>query len=132
MKYFTLEELCATKTGITNIPSWQSVENLKALVNNLLDPVRQAWGKPIIVTSGFRCRALNDRVKGSKNSQHTFGYAVDIDIGTPAQNKVLFDFILSNGYCFDQLINENNYSWLHLSYKCTGNRQQILNLSVKE
>jgi len=50
MKYFTLEELCATKTGITNIPSWQAVENLKALVNNVLDPIREAWGRSTEVT----------------------------------------------------------------------------------
>lgn len=62
MKYFTLEELCATKTGLTNIPNWQAVENLKALVNNVLDPLRESWGKPIIVTSGFRCKAVNDKV----------------------------------------------------------------------
>ena len=129
MKYFTLEELCATKTGITNIPNWQAVENLKALVNNVLDPVRESWGKPIIVTSGFRCKAVNEKVGGSKNSQHTFGYAVDIDIGTPEQNKELFEFIIEKGYYFDQLIDENNFSWIHLSYKCAGNRQQILRLN---
>ena len=129
MKYFTLEEMCVTKTGITNIPSWQVVENLKALVNNVLDPIRESWGKPIIVTSGFRCKDVNDKVGGSKNSQHTFGYAVDLDIGTPEQNKELFEFIIEKGYYFDQLIDENNFSWIHLSYKCTGNRQQILRLN---
>ena len=129
MKYFTLEEMCVTKTGIANIPTWQAVENLKALVNNVLDPIRTAWGKPINITSGYRCKAVNKAVNGSDNSQHTFGYAVDIDIGTPEQNKELFEFILKNGYGFDQLIDENNYSWIHLSYKCTGNRQQILRLN---
>ena len=129
MKYFTLEELCATKTGITNIPTWQAVENIKALVNNVLDPLRESWGKPIIITSGFRCKAVNEKVGGSKNSQHTFGYAVDIDIGTPEQNKELFEFIIEKGYYFDQLIDENNYSWIHLSYKYAGNRQQILRLN---
>lgn len=129
MKYFTLEELCATKTGLTNIPTWQAVENLKALVNNVLDPLRESWGKPIIITSGFRCKAVNDKVGGSKNSQHTFGYAVDIDIGSPEQNKELFEFIIEKGYYFDQLIDENNNSWIHLSYKYAGNRQQILRLN---
>lgn len=129
MKYFTLEELCATKTGLTNIPTWQAVENLKALVNNVLDPLRESWGKPIIITSGFRSKAVNEKIGGSKNSQHTFGYAVDIDIGSPEQNKELFEFIIEKGYYFNQLIDENNYSWIHLSYKYTGNRQQILRLN---
>jgi len=96
MKYFTLEELCTTKTGITNIPSWQAVENLKALVNNVLDPIREDWGKPIIVTSGFRCKAVNDKVGGVATSQHTKGQAADLDIGTTEQNKELFDFICTH------------------------------------
>lgn len=129
MKYFTLEELCATKTGLTNIPTWQAVENLKALVNNVLDPIREAWGKPIIVTSGFRCKAVNDKVGGVATSQHTKGEAADLDIGTPEQNKELFDFIgfdRKSGIIFDQLLLENNGAWLHISYNINKNREQIL------
>lgn len=132
MKYFTLEELCATKTGITNIPSWQAVENLKALVNNVLDPIREAWGKPIIVTSGFRCKAVNDKVGGVATSQHTKGQAVDLDIGTTEQNKELFDFICKSGITFDQLLLENNGAWVHMSYNINKNRQQILYINDKK
>lgn len=132
MKYFTLEEMCVTKTGITNIPSWQAVENLKALVNNVLDPVRESWGKPIIVTSGFRCKDVNDKVGGSKNSQHTKGQAADLDIGTQEQNKELFDFICKSGITFDQLLLENRGQWIHISYNINKNRQQILYISDKK
>jgi hypothetical protein len=132
MKYFTLEELCATKTGITNIPSWQAVENLKALVNNVLDPIREDWGKPIIVTSGFRCKAVNDKVGGVATSQHTKGQAADLDIGTTEQNKELFDFICKSGITFDQLLLENNGAWVHLSYNINKNRQQILYINDKK
>lgn len=127
MKYFTLEELCATKTGLTNIPNWQAVENLKALVNNVLDPLRESWDKPIIVTSGFRCKAVNDKVGGVATSQHTKGEAVDIDIGTPEQNKELFDFICKSGITFDQLIGEKKFQWLHIS-NSKYNKKQVLHL----
>ena len=132
MKYFTLEELCATKTGLTNIPTWRAVENLKALVNNVLDPIRESWGKPIIVTSGFRCKAVNDKVGGVATSQHTKGEAADIDIGTPEQNKELFDFIRKSGIIFDQILLENNGNWVHLSYNINKNRRQILCISDKK
>lgn len=132
MKYFTLEELCATKTGLTNIPTWQAVENLKALVNNVLDPLRESWGKPIIVTSGFRCKAVNDKVGGVATSQHTKGEAVDIDIGTQEQNKELFDFIRKSGITFDQLLLENHGDWIHISYNINKNRQQILYINDKK
>ena len=132
MKYFTLEELCNTKTGITNIPSWQAVENLKALVNNVLDPIRESWGKPIIVTSGFRCKAVNDKVGGVKTSQHTQGQAADLDIGTPEQNKELFEHICKSGVTFDQLLLENNGAWVHISYNINKNKQQILYITDKK
>ena len=131
MKYFTLEELCSTKTGITNIPSWQAVENMKALVNNVLDPIREAWGKPIIVTSGFRCKAVNDKVGGVATSQHTKGQAADLDIGTPEQNKELFEHICQSGVTFDQLLLENHGQWVHISYNINKNRQQILYINDK-
>ena len=68
MKYFTIEELTRSTTarqrGIDNTPSQQVIDNLTALVNNVLDPLRQAWGKPIHVNSGYRCPALNKAVGG--------------------------------------------------------------------
>lgn len=131
-RYFTLEELCHTSTTLPNIPTWQVVDNLKALVNNLLDPIRVAWEKPITVTSGYRSAEVNKAVGGAKTSQHCFGYACDIDVGTPDDNKKLFDFICSKGFTFDQCIDESDYAWIHISYKINGNRQQILHIKNKK
>ena len=77
MKYFTINELCASSTaarlGIRNIPNEEIKSNLIALVDNVLDPLRTSYGKPIIVSSGYRCLALNQAVGGSKTSQHVKG-----------------------------------------------------------
>ena len=72
MKYFTLKELTdsssAKKHGIINVPSIKEEFNLVSLIDNILDPLREAYGKPIIVTSGFRCEELNDLVNGVRGS----------------------------------------------------------------
>ena len=96
MKYFTLKELTksneAKRNKINNVPTKQEEQNLVALVENILDPLREAYGKPIIVTSGYRCERLNKLVKGSKTSQHRLGQAADIRTieDTKEENKKLF------------------------------------------
>lgn len=133
MKYFTISELCksdtANKLGIKNIPSEEIKENLTALVENVLDPLREWYGKPIYVNSGYRCPELNKAVGSkAKKSQHLYGQAADIDVNSKSENKKLFDFI-ANNLDFDQLINESNFSWVHVSFKKNGvNRKQILML----
>lgn len=135
MKYFTISEMCASNTakarGIDNTPTTEVEENLEALIDNVLDPLREAWGEPIIVNSGYRCEKLNTAVGGSKTSQHRYGQASDIvpKNKTKARVKELFQLIQKLGLPFDQLINESDYSWVHISYKKDGNnRKQILNL----
>ena len=80
--YFTLEEFVrsatATAHGIANVPTAEAVKNLERLVSRVLDPLREAWGSPIIVTSGYRCEELNARVGGVKTSYHLRGMAADI------------------------------------------------------
>lgn len=133
MKYFTIRELTKSDTamryGISNIPNKQQEDNLIKLVENILDPLREAYGKPIIVTSGFRCEKLNKIVKGSKTSQHQSGEAVDIRSlkDSREENKKLFDLIKKLDLPFDQLINEYDYDWVHVSYS-NENRKQILNI----
>lgn len=83
MKHFTISELThsdkARELHIDNTPfSYEVVDNLTNLTENLLDPIREAWGKPIIITSGYRSDALNKAVGGSKTSAHRFGLAVDV------------------------------------------------------
>lgn len=131
MKYFTIKEMTesdtANKKGIKNIPSVEEERNLVALIEKILDPLREAYGKPIIVTSGYRCKALNQAVKGANTSQHLYGQAADIRSvsDTKEENKKLFDLIRELKLPFDQLINEYNFNWVHVSYS-NRNRRQIL------
>ena len=133
MKYFTLNELiksdAAKRSKINNTPNKQEENNLIALVENILDPLREAYGKPIIVTSGFRCERLNKLVNGSKTSQHRTGQAADIRTveDTVEENKKLFDLAQELNLPFDQLIDEYNFDWVHISYS-PRNRKQILHI----
>ncbi|MBP3350084.1 MAG: DUF882 domain-containing protein [Bacteroidaceae bacterium] len=132
MKYFTIEELCHSDTAVArkidNSPTRVVVENLEALVLNVLDPLREAYGKPIRVNSGYRSPRLNLVIGGAKNSQHMVGEAVDITTGSKEDNKWLFDYIFRH-LPYDQLIDESSYSWVHVSFKNNDtNRQQVLRL----
>ena len=121
-KHFTLKELTASsvakKNGISNIPNKSEEENLVNLIDNILDPLREAYGNPIIINSGFRCKELNLLVKGSETSQHMKGLAADIrtKLNTKKENKKLFDLAIQLNLPFDQLIDEKNFSWVHISY----------------
>lgn len=132
MKHFTIEELCRSNVAqvrrISNKPDTQQVKALTALVDNVLDPLRERFGRPIIVSSGFRSKDLNGAVGGSRTSQHMKGEAADIYSGTKQGNRELFELIRKY-LPFDQLINENDFSWVHVSYRADGkNRGQILKL----
>jgi uncharacterized protein YcbK (DUF882 family) len=130
MKYFTLKELTRTDTGLSNTPGSTEVANLTNLVDKVLDPLRAAYGKPIRVNSGYRSMGVNDAVKGAATSQHVKGEAADITAGSPAENRRLFEMLANGGYVFDQLIDEERYTWIHVSLKRNGvNRRQILHLS---
>lgn len=130
MKHFTIEELCRSDTarsrGIDNSPTEEVRKNLTALVGNVLDPLREWYGKPIYVNSGYRCPALNKAVGGVANSQHLTGQAADIDVNDRAENRRLMKHIEEN-LDFDQLIWENGGAWVHVSYRADGrNRRQVL------
>lgn len=132
MKHFTIGELCASTTadarGIKNTPMLQETGNLKALADNVLDPLREWYGKPIYVNSGYRCPQLNRMVGGKPTSLHLKGEAADITAGSKEENRKLFDYIKKN-LTFDQLIDEKNFSWVHVSFKRNGeNRKQIIHL----
>lgn len=132
MKHFTIGELCSSSTadarGIKNTPMLQETGNLKALADNVLDPLREWYGKPIYVNSGYRCPQLNRMVGGKPTSQHLKGEAADITAGSKEENRKLFAYIRAN-LTFDQLIDEKDFSWVHVSFKRNGeNRKQILHL----
>ena len=131
MKYFTIKELCesstATQRGIDNTPNSEIVSNLEQLVDNILDPLREKYGSPIQVNSGYRCEKLNKAVGGSKTSQHRYGLAADITTGSKLRNKQLFILAQQMNLPFDQLIDEKTYSWIHISFSKEP-RKQVLHL----
>ena len=106
-KHFTLDELIKSATaqrkGIDNFPTAEHLENLRDLVEQILEPLRVHYGRPIIITSGYRCEKLNKAVGGSKTSQHCLGMAADIRSVSDKRcdNKELFDMILEMGLPFD-------------------------------
>lgn len=132
-KYFTINELTKSSTAqrlhINNNPTQEVKDNLNKLIDNVLDPLRELYGKPIIVNSGYRCTKLNKAIGGAKNSQHLVGQASDIRTvqNTKESNKELFDLIKNSKLPFDQLINEYDYNWVHVSYS-PRNRRQILTI----
>ena len=131
MKYFTINEFTksttAIKRHIVNKPSKEVERSLTALVEKVLDPLREAYGQPIIVTSGYRYPKLNAIVGSTPSSQHVKAEAADIKSvqDTPEENKKLFDLIVKLKLPFDQLINEHNYDWVHVSYGQRHRRQKL-------
>lgn len=104
------------------------IDNIKALCVNVLEPLRLAVGT-VIVKSGYRCPALNEAVGGSKSSQHLIGEAADIVHPMAGGNRLMFNWLRAN-VVYDQLINEYNYTWVHVSFKRIGkNRMQVLRIT---
>lgn len=127
---FTLEEMyqsaSAKRLGLDNKPNDDEINNLKELCINVLQPLREAYGKPIIITSGYRSSRLNRAIGGAKNSEHIKGYAADIKASSKEETKKLFNLIKTLNLNFNQLINEYNYSWIHISYNKNHNRNMVL------
>lgn len=137
--YFTMEELiysaAALRQGWRNRTTREAEENLLMLRAHVLDPTREAMGKPIQVTSGFRTPALNTLIGGAPKSQHMKGEAADISVLgehlTVALNRDMFRYIRDH-LTFDQLILENGGSWVHVSYvwrDTKKNRGQVLEIT---
>ena len=128
---FTLNELVysatAEKNKIDNRPSVQVIANLKSLCENVLQPLRNALGCPIVITSGFRCAVLNKKAGGQSNSQHLMGQAADLVV--PRKDlKDVFNYIKSH-LNYDQLLYEYSKTdkWIHVSFRNDGhNRKQAI------
>ena len=113
----------AKRNGISNMPTPDHIENFKILATKVFEPIREHFGVPIRISSGYRSSALNKCVGGSETSQHSSGEAIDIDQDqTTITNKQVFQYIKDN-LAFDQLINEFNYAWVHVSYKANGKQR---------
>lgn len=126
-KNFSLAELTFSETAerlsLDNDPSAESVAELKNLAVNILQPLRDAIGVPVIVNSGYRSPKVNVSIGGSANSQHCRGQAADIRVvGMDAQS--VCEKIIELNLPFDQLIFEG--TWVHVSHNSRGNRRQIL------
>ena len=138
-KNFTLQEMLASHTADTlkiaaqyNPPA-EVVANLTALCIQVLEPIRTLAGIPIRISSGWRCLALNLKVKGSDTSQHMTGEAADIDLGSRSANKILYETIKKSTIVWDQLIweygDEKGPDWVHISYRAKGkNRKQVIRI----
>ena len=149
MQHFTIQELSASasaeRLAIDNTPPRAAQRMLTILVEQLLDPIRRRYGAPIIVTSGYRCPALNTAVGGVANSHHIVGCAADIIGGLPPPpptgggdllpNRYLLDIIVQmqreGAIRFTQLIAEKDYRWLHISYVPGMLRNQIIDVNTQ-
>ena len=135
---FTLEELIksstATKLNIDNNPTEEITSNLLELSTKILQPIRNVYGKPIVISSGYRCTKLNKAVGGVSTSQHVKGEAADIHTvsDTVQANKELFKLIekmVKDGKIIvGQLIDEYNYNWIHVSLPNSKHKKQILHI----
>lgn len=135
-KHLSLAEVTrsdsAKRNGISNQPTAEHLENFKKLAVNIFEPIREHFGVPILISSGYRSKELNAAIGGSATSQHCQGEAIDIDMdgsGT-ISNADVFNYI-KDELNFDQLIwefgTDKNPDWVHVSYESTGKqRKQIL------
>lgn len=115
----------ATRLKIPNVPTKEELVKMKIVAEQCFEPLRKWYGKPIRINSFYRSQALNKAVGGSKTSSHTKGEAIDISVGNKAENKKLYEWCKAN-LIFDQLINEYDFSWVHISFRVGDNRNQTL------
>lgn len=130
-KHFTLAELthsqAAARKGLKNSPDAVALESLQLLVQHVLDPLREALGRPIAVSSGYRSPLVNRAVGGASSSQHVLGQAADITVPGMHVTEVVAR-IRDLGLPFDQLIDEfsdGGGGWVHVSYGPRNRRQTL-------
>ena len=118
----------AKRLGVSNMPTEEHLANLKILAEKVFEPIRNNFRCPIYISSGYRSHSLNNAIGGVKGSHHLKGMAIDIDMdGTDngITNKDIFEFI-KNNITFTQLINEFDYSWVHVSYDENNLKKETL------
>ena len=138
--HFSLAELTksqtATRKGIDNKPTLDHIENLTELCTQVLEPTRRNFGKPMVISSGYRSEELCEAIGSSKNSQHAKGEAADFEM-VGVDNKELAKYI-KNNLVFDQLIlefynpDDPSSGWVHCSYSKEENRKQSLLYNGKD
>ena len=136
MKFFSIEELTQSATAkrldIDNTPSDKIKKNLTLFINTVLDPIREDWGGPIIVSSGYRCPELNKAVGGANTSGHQYGYCADLQVkGGMKKIRELADFILKwmkdHNMKWDELLFEHSggVTWLHFCWIGKDGKQRM-------
>lgn len=127
-KYFSLQELIDTSvtTLANNIPNWDSLENLLVLCEKVLDPLRDAFGKPLFVNSGYRSNFVNEAVGGVSISQHKLGCAADISVRSDCSLAELFELVQELHLPFDQLIYYKKRRFIHVSWSPAPRSQVIV------
>jgi zinc D-Ala-D-Ala carboxypeptidase len=128
-KHITFKEATfsatAQRLGIKNQPTLEHLKAMITVAEKCFEPLREWYEKPLRINSFYRGKELNKAVKGSLTSQHCKGEAIDIDAGSISENKKIHDWIKDN-LEFTQLINEYNYSWVHVSYDPKNLKKQCL------
>ena len=136
MKYFSIAELTQSATAkrydIDNTPSDEIKKNLTLFIEKVLDPIREDWGGPIIVSSGYRCPELNAKVGGAKTSGHQYGYCADLQVkGGMKKIRELANFIFKwmkdHNMKFDELLWEHSggVTWLHFCWIGKDGKQRM-------
>ena len=130
-KNFVLSEVTRSNTakrlGIDNAPKNDHLKSMQRIISELAQPMRDALG-PIRITSGYRSPELNRAIGGSSKSQHCKGQALDLQFWKDGQmcNKEIYDWVLKSDIEFDQMINEFDFAWIHISLKEKKNRKMVL------
>lgn len=115
----------ALRMKIDNKPDAATLLKMEEVAGQCFEPIRAWYGKPIKINSFYRSPALNAAVHGASNSQHVKGEAIDMSGGSKEENRKIYEWAKLN-LTFDQLINEFNFSWIHVSYAHGKNRNQTL------
>lgn len=136
MKYFSIDEMLRSATakrlGIDNMPSQDILNNLELFIETVLDPIREDWGGPISVSSGYRCPELNKAVGGAKNSGHQYGFCADLQVKGGMKRvrelaNFIFDWMKDHQMKFDELLFERsgNVTWLHFCWIGKDGKQRM-------
>ena len=136
MKYFSIGEMTRSDTarrlGIDNTPSDDIKKNLTLFINTVLDPIREDWGGPIIVSSGYRCPELNAKVGGAKTSGHQYGYCADLQVKGGMKKirelaNFIFEWMKDHKMKFNELLFEHSggVTWLHFCWIGKDGKQRM-------
>ena len=136
MKFFSIAELTQSATakryGIDNTPSDNIKKNLTLFIEKVLDPIREDWGGPIIVSSGYRCPELNKAVGGANTSGHQYGYCADLQVKGGMKKirelaNFIFEWMKDHKMKFDELLFEHSggVTWLHFCWIGKDGKQRM-------